>query len=403
MPKTIIITSASSGFGAMTAQALASAGHTVCAGMRDLAGHNAQAAAHLEQYASTHGANLLAIEMDVTGQASVDAVIGQVTGDTGRLDVILHNAGHMVLGAAEAFTVEQLVVAYDVNLLSTSESTEPPLPHLQAQRARAGQPPFTDPSLRSRLAGISLPTLVVCGDNDGIADPGYGRAYAGAIPGARFQLLPGTGHLPQIEPPGRSSRRSGTSPTPTRRAGPANLPTANPGQNAPFPSGQPRTQGRRKHHVFLAAQHPPRLATDGPAHRGHDGGPPLHPPRGRGPGVRKPAAARAPVKGLLASAVTPPRPRRVLGDHQPERNESHYPTIVYSATKAAVSMLTAEYAKAADIKSNAVKPGFTATDLTGNGAGQMVVEGAELIVRLATIGQDGPTGIFRETAGELAW
>lgn len=136
MPKTIIITSASSGFGAMTAQALASAGHTVCAGMRDLAGHNAQAAAHLEQYASTHGANLLAIEMDVTGQASVDAVIGQVTGDTGRLDVILHNAGHMVLGAAEAFTVEQLVVAYDVNLLSTSESTEPPLPHLQAQRAR---------------------------------------------------------------------------------------------------------------------------------------------------------------------------------------------------------------------------------------------------------------------------
>jgi NAD(P)-dependent dehydrogenase (short-subunit alcohol dehydrogenase family) len=88
----------------------------------------------------------------------------------------------------------------------------------------------------------------------------------------------------------------------------------------------------------------------------------------------------------------------------PERNESHYPTIVYSATKAAVSMLTVEYAKALpDIKFNAVEPGFTSTDLTGNGAGQTVAEGAEVIVRLATIGKDGPTGTFQENAGELTW
>jgi NAD(P)-dependent dehydrogenase (short-subunit alcohol dehydrogenase family) len=90
--------------------------------------------------------------------------------------------------------------------------------------------------------------------------------------------------------------------------------------------------------------------------------------------------------------------------NNPERNESHYPTVVYSATKAAVSMLTVEYAKALpEIKFNAVEPGFTATDLTRNGAGQTAAEGAEVIVRLATIGRDGPTGTFQEPAGELAW
>jgi pimeloyl-ACP methyl ester carboxylesterase len=45
------------------------------------------------------------------------------------------------------------------------------------------------------------PTLVIWGEADRIVDPGYGRAYAAAIPGARFELLPGTGHLPQLETP----------------------------------------------------------------------------------------------------------------------------------------------------------------------------------------------------------
>jgi NAD(P)-dependent dehydrogenase (short-subunit alcohol dehydrogenase family) len=67
-------------------------------------------------------------------------------------------------------------------------------------------------------------------------------------------------------------------------------------------------------------------------------------------------------------------------------------------------MLTVQYAKAQpDIKFNAVEPGFTSTDLTGNGEGQTVAEGAEVIVRMATIGKDGPTGTFQEQTGELAW
>jgi NAD(P)-dependent dehydrogenase (short-subunit alcohol dehydrogenase family) len=89
----------------------------------------------------------------------------------------------------------------------------------------------------------------------------------------------------------------------------------------------------------------------------------------------------------------------------PERRQFHYPSIVYGATKAAVSMLTVQYAKAIPhIKFNAVEPGFTATDLTPlSGAGQPVEVGAEVIVRLATIGRDGPTGTFWEGDEELPW
>jgi NAD(P)-dependent dehydrogenase (short-subunit alcohol dehydrogenase family) len=89
----------------------------------------------------------------------------------------------------------------------------------------------------------------------------------------------------------------------------------------------------------------------------------------------------------------------------PERRQFHFPSIVYGASKAAVSMLTVQYAKTwPDIKFNAVEPGFTATDLTPmSSAGQPVGKGAEVIVRMATIGKDGPTGSFQENEDELPW
>ncbi len=89
----------------------------------------------------------------------------------------------------------------------------------------------------------------------------------------------------------------------------------------------------------------------------------------------------------------------------PDRRQFHFPSIVYGASKSAVSMLTVQYAKSfPGIKFNAVEPGFTATDLTPfSGAGQPVEKGAEVIVRMASIGKDGPTGTFQEGDGELAW
>jgi pimeloyl-ACP methyl ester carboxylesterase len=65
----------------------------------------------------------------------------------------------------------------------------------------AGSPAMADPSLLGRLAGISIPTLVLWGESDRIVEPAYGRAYAGAIHSARFEVLPATGHMPQMETP----------------------------------------------------------------------------------------------------------------------------------------------------------------------------------------------------------
>src|SRR5438067_973458 len=60
---------------------------------------------------------------------------------------------------------------------------------------------MSDAGLARRLAAVTTPTLVLWGDSDRIADPDYGRALAAAIPGARFELLRATGHLPQVETP----------------------------------------------------------------------------------------------------------------------------------------------------------------------------------------------------------
>jgi pimeloyl-ACP methyl ester carboxylesterase len=68
---------------------------------------------------------------------------------------------------------------------------------LEAYAGRA----MTDPTLAGRLSGVSTPTLVVWGEADRIGDPDFGRAFAAAIPGAQFTMLPETGHLPQIETP----------------------------------------------------------------------------------------------------------------------------------------------------------------------------------------------------------
>jgi pimeloyl-ACP methyl ester carboxylesterase len=60
---------------------------------------------------------------------------------------------------------------------------------------------MSDPTLAGRLSVVETPTRVLWGDSDQIVDPDYGRAFAAAIPSARFQLLTDTGHMPQLETP----------------------------------------------------------------------------------------------------------------------------------------------------------------------------------------------------------
>lgn len=88
----------------------------------------------------------------------------------------------------------------------------------------------------------------------------------------------------------------------------------------------------------------------------------------------------------------------------PARIESRIPALAYSASKAAVSMLTLQYARGfPDLRINAVDPGPTSTDLNNHLGRQTVEEGTDAIVRLATIGPDGPTGTFSDRHGPLPW
>lgn len=88
----------------------------------------------------------------------------------------------------------------------------------------------------------------------------------------------------------------------------------------------------------------------------------------------------------------------------PDRFESSFATVVYGSSKSAVGMLTLQYAKALpDIRINVVDPGYTATDINGNSGHQTVTEGTDAIIRLATIGPDGPTGTFSDRHGPLPW
>ncbi|MFF2423407.1 SDR family NAD(P)-dependent oxidoreductase [Streptomyces mirabilis] len=89
----------------------------------------------------------------------------------------------------------------------------------------------------------------------------------------------------------------------------------------------------------------------------------------------------------------------------PDRPEYALPLALYSASKAAATMLTVQYAKAhPSIKFNAVEPGTTATDLTAAfGVGRTPEESARVVVRLATLDADGPTGTFQDENVEVPW
>jgi NAD(P)-dependent dehydrogenase (short-subunit alcohol dehydrogenase family) len=88
----------------------------------------------------------------------------------------------------------------------------------------------------------------------------------------------------------------------------------------------------------------------------------------------------------------------------PERPESGLVSLVYPSSKAALNMVTTQYAKALPgWKVNAVDPGYTATDLNGHSGHKTIAEGARAIVAMATVGPDGPTGGFFDDNGAVPW
>ena len=167
MKNVIVVTGASSGFGLMASRSLAHAGHTVYASMRETMGRNAPQVAEVEKYAKDHGIDLRTVELDVASQDSADTAIAKIVADNGRLDVVIHNAGHMSYGPAEAFTPEQFTQLYDINVLSTQRVNRAALPQLRKQgkglvvwvsssSVRGGTPPYLAPYFAAKAAMDSL-------------------------------------------------------------------------------------------------------------------------------------------------------------------------------------------------------------------------------------------------------
>jgi len=163
---TVLITGAATGIGNLTAKALAQAGHHVYASMRDPEGRNAAHAAELRDLAAVERLDVHVIELDVTSQESADDAVRAVLDDAGGLDVVIHNAGHLVVGYVEAFTAEEIAHLINVNTLGVQRLNRAALPHMR-ERGRGTllyvgstipvtTPPFLGPYVVSKAAMDSL-------------------------------------------------------------------------------------------------------------------------------------------------------------------------------------------------------------------------------------------------------
>ena len=203
MKSTILVTGASSGIGRLSAQALAAAGHTVYASMRGVEAKNAARAREMRDWSFARGLDLRTVELDVLSQPSADAAVAAIVREQGRLDVVMHNAGHLVVGPTEAFTPEEMIAAYDTNVLGAQRVNRAALPQLRAQQqglllwigsttTRGGFPPFLGPYAAAKAAMDSI-AVTMSGE---LAR--FGIETSIVVPGA---FTSGTEHFPNAGKP----------------------------------------------------------------------------------------------------------------------------------------------------------------------------------------------------------
>lgn len=204
MGQVVLVTGASSGFGRMIATDLARAGHSAYASMRGTEGKNAATVAEIADQARAEAIDLRTIELDVQDEASIAAAVDAIVRDHGRIDVLVHNAGHMVYGPTEAFTVDQLAAQYDVNVLGTHRVNRAVLPHMRAARdgllvwvssssVAGGVPPLLGPYFAAKSG---MDALAVCYAKE-LAPLGIETAIV--VPGA---FTTGTNHFAHAGTPG---------------------------------------------------------------------------------------------------------------------------------------------------------------------------------------------------------
>jgi NAD(P)-dependent dehydrogenase (short-subunit alcohol dehydrogenase family) len=107
----VLVTGSGTGIGRAIALSLARVGHQVYASMRDIRQRNRHRADSLLQLVRQEGLPLEILELDVLSEVSCRAAVDQVVAKQGRLDVVVNNAGMLMQGLTEAFSVDQVARA----------------------------------------------------------------------------------------------------------------------------------------------------------------------------------------------------------------------------------------------------------------------------------------------------
>ena len=166
----IIITGASTGFGGIAAHMLAVRGHIVYAGARQF---EIGATAAMEAFARERNVQLHFIMLDITDEQAVNSAVQRVIAEQGRIDVVVHNAGHGTMGPSEAFTIQQLLRSLDINVVGAQRLNQAALPYMRKARrglvmwtssssVKGGTPPFCGPYFAAKAAMDSLAVIYAC-------------------------------------------------------------------------------------------------------------------------------------------------------------------------------------------------------------------------------------------------
>ncbi len=203
--KVIIITGASTGFGSTAANLLAHAGHIVYAGVRKF---ETEAIAAAASFSKENHLQLRTVFLDITDTIEVNEAVARVIDECGRIDVVIHNAGHGAMGPAEAFTETQLMQYFDINVLGAHRLNRAALPYMRkasqgllvwtsSSSVRGGTPPFMGPYFAAKSAMDSL-AVSYAGE---LAR--WGIETSIVVPGA---FPKGTNHFASMSKPADQSR-----------------------------------------------------------------------------------------------------------------------------------------------------------------------------------------------------
>lgn len=162
----VLVTGAGSGIGKAIALALAREGHFIYASQRDVNGRNRERSLAMEQVAGQENLDLEVLELDVLSETACRAAVDLILARHARLDVVVNNAGMLMTGLTEAFSVEQVARIIDTNALSWLRVNRAALPAMRRQghgllmyvgstTARLHEP-FIGPYIASKVAGDAL-------------------------------------------------------------------------------------------------------------------------------------------------------------------------------------------------------------------------------------------------------